>query len=85
LVGSYKRLLVLVPEPIVHADKMTDVIASMTTVLIYLMPSQKLVAWDGGARKRKECNWPFEVGEMKGASASFPTLICQRLWTTRDS
>ena len=30
-VGWYKRLLVRVPEPVVHADRMTDVIANMTT------------------------------------------------------
>ena len=36
LVGWYNRLLVRVPEPIVHADRRTDAIANMTAVLILL-------------------------------------------------
>lgn len=41
LVGWYKRLLVRVPEPVVHADRMTDTVAKITTVLIYLIPPLK--------------------------------------------
>jgi len=35
LVGWYKRLLVLVPEPVVHADRITDEMAKMNEILIF--------------------------------------------------